>query len=495
MNFGIKKLDSLIIKSFLGPFIVTFFIVLFVFLMQFFWLYMDDLIGKGLGAGLLLELMFYYSAALVPMALPLGILLAAIMTFGNLGENYELVAIKSAGISLFRFMRPLIIFITIVSVGAFFFSNYVIPKANLKAYSLLYDMRNKKPTMNIKPGIFNRGIGNFAIRVGSKSKDGVNIKDILIYDHSSGYGNNNVVAAESGRMFLSGDKRFLIFELNNGWRYEMKRDDTGSYEQQRMFFKQWNKVLDVSGFGFSRTKEELFNSNEEMMDVQKLSRNKDSVTKVINRDENEMVKNNGQYLSLQGLHGKTLREKIEKLEDEQKSSYTYREALLIAYPDSIRNDLVSRVINNAQSSFRYTSIFSTNKDINESRLNNISVEFHRKFTLSFACLLLFLIGAPLGAIIRKGGIGMPMVISVVFFVIYFIMSSTGEKLAKQGKLPVMQGMWLATALLLPIAILIMVQARNDSAVFKIETYKVWWERIKRFFSRKKLLAKDGAINQ
>ena len=491
MNIGIKKLDGLIVKSFLGPFIVTFFIVLFVFLMQFFWLYMDDLIGKGLGAGLLLELMFYYSAALVPMALPLGILLAAIMTFGNLGENYELVAIKSAGISLFRFMRPLIVFITLVAIGAFFFSNYVIPKANLKAYSLLYDMRNKKPTMNIKPGIFNRGIGNFAIRVGSKSKDGVNIKDILIYDHSSGFGNNNVVAAESGKMFLSGDKRFLVFELNNGWRYEVKKDDTGTYEQQRMFFKQWNKVLDVSGFGFSRTKEELFNNNEEMMDVQKLSRNKDSVTKIILRDQKDMIKNNGQYLSLQGLEGEKLRKKIVVLE-KKPSSMVYQQALITQYPDSFRNDLVSRIINNAQSSFRYTSIFSTNKDINESRLNNISVEFHRKFTLSFACLLLFLIGAPLGAIIRKGGIGMPMVISVVFFVIYFIMSSTGEKLAKQGKLPVMQGMWLATAVLLPIAILIMVQARNDSTVFKIETYKQLWDNLKRFMSRKKTKMGDAS---
>src|SRR5690606_15923868 len=275
-----KKLDKLLRKSFLGPFVVTFFIVLFILLMQFFWLYMDGLIGKGLPTSLLLELMAYWSATLVTMAMPLGILLASIMTFGNLGESYELVAVKSSGISLFRFMRPLTIVILCIVGGMILFSNYVIPKANLKALSLLYDMRNKKPTMSIKPGMFNKDLGNFVIRVGSKSDDGISIKDVLIYDHTNSKANNNLVAAEQGKMYLSKDKRFLIFELFDGWRYQFAQDDSGTYEQQRMYFKQWSKVVDVSAFNFNRSKEEMFKSNEEMMDISLLNDNIDSTRRL-----------------------------------------------------------------------------------------------------------------------------------------------------------------------------------------------------------------------
>ena len=251
---GIKKLDLLILRSFIGPFLVTFFIVLFVFVMQSFWLYMDELLGKGFNLLLIMELLFYWGCYLTPQALPLGILLASIMTFGNLGENYELVAIKSSGISLFRFMRPLTILMLILSVAAFLFNNYVIPVTNLKTFSLLYDMRNQKPALNIRPGIFNRDIDGYAIRVGQKDPDGQHISDIMIYDHTERRGNNNVVAARSGRMYPSPDRRSLIFELRDGWRYE-ESNDKGDHEQTRMHFQQWNKVFDLSKFAFSRTRD------------------------------------------------------------------------------------------------------------------------------------------------------------------------------------------------------------------------------------------------
>lgn len=481
MNLGIKKLDKLILKSFMGPYVVTFFIVLFVFLMQFFWLYMDDLIGKGLSIQLILELMIYMAATLVPMAMPLGILLASIMTFGALGENYELVAIKSSGISLFRFLRPLTIFIIGVVIGMFLFSNYIIPKANLKAYSLLYDMRNKKPTMSIKPGVFNRGLGNFVIRIGSKSEDGSTITDVLIYDHSRGGGNNNVVAAEKGKMYLSNDKRFLVFELTNGWRYEFKKDADGLYEQQRMFFKKWNKVIDVSSFGFSRTREDLFKTSEEMQDIAMLNESIDSTNKLIQKDLNELKKSTGYYISLykKDSNLKQLNHKIDEAMKSDKPVYT--KDLISRFTREERNDVANKVINNAQSIQRYLSINATNNDINYTKLNQYNMQWHKKFTYAFACLVLFLIGAPMGAIIRKGGLGLPMVISILFFVVYFILSSTGEKLAKQGKMPALEGMWLATACLMPIAIIILIQARNDSPIFKKEAYINIWRKIKSIF--------------
>ena len=481
MNLGIKKLDKLILKSFMGPYVVTFFIVLFVFLMQFFWLYMDDLIGKGLSIQLILELMVYMAATLVPMAMPLGILLASIMTFGALGENYELVAIKSSGISLFRFLRPLTIFIIGVVIGMFLFSNYIIPKANLKAYSLLYDMRNKKPTMSIKPGVFNRGLGNFVIRIGSKSEDGSTITDVLIYDHSRGGGNNNVVAAEKGKMYLSNDKRFLVFELTNGWRYEFKKDSDGLYEQQRMFFKKWNKVIDVSSFGFSRTREDLFKTSEEMQDIVMLNESIDSTNRLIQKDRNELKKSTGYYLSLYKKDAQ-LKQFEHKIEEAMKSDKpVYTKDLISRFTREERNDVANKVINNAQSIQRYLSINATNNDINYTKLNQYNMQWHKKFTYAFACLVLFLIGAPMGAIIRKGGLGLPMVISILFFVVYFILSSTGEKLAKQGKMPALEGMWLATACLMPIAIIILIQARNDSPIFKKEAYINIWRKIKGIF--------------
>ena len=233
----IKKLDILILRSFIGPFIVTFFVTLFVLVMQFFWLYMDELIGKGLGTWMIVQLLFYMSTTMVPLALPLGILLASIMTFGNMGENFELVAIKSAGISLLRFMRPLLLFIILIGGLAFLFNNNVIPFANLKALSLLYDLRNSKPALNIRAGQFNKDIKDYSIRVGEKDNDGKTIRNVLIYDHTSGMGNEKVVVAKEGEMIPSPDKQYLIFRLKDGWRYEEQVDNSQGqvYKQIRMY--------------------------------------------------------------------------------------------------------------------------------------------------------------------------------------------------------------------------------------------------------------------
>lgn len=445
---------------------------------------MDDLIGKGLPMPIIAELMTYMSATLVTMAMPLGILLASIMTFGSLGESYELVAVKSSGISLFRFMRPLTIFVITIVGGMFLFSNYVIPEANLKAFSLLYDIRNQKPTMSIKPGVFNQEIGSFAIRVGAKSKDGATIKDVLIYDHTNTRSNNNVIIAKEGKMFLSNDKRFLVFELKDGWRYEIKKDDSGRYDQQRMYFKFWSKVIDVSSFSFSRTKEDLFKTNEEMMDFKLLTVNIDSMKRSQGKEFIQLQRNAGSFLSLyrNDSLGKSLTLKTNEYakKDTAKVKNT---PIINAFPDSIKSVLAERVISNAESLGRYADVYKTNEEISDRRIRDFQMERHKKFTLAFACLVLFLVGAPMGAIVRKGGLGMPAVISISFFVVYFVLSTTGEKLAKQGQLSPFAGMWLATFVLLPIAIWVMIQARNDSPVFKTEAYLALLKRLKRFLER------------
>lgn len=482
MNWKLKKLDELILKGFTGPFLVTFFLVLFAFTLQFYWLYMDELIGKGLGVSLTLQLMLYMAATLVPVALPLGILLAAIMTFGSFGENFELVAIKSSGISLFRFMRPLIVAVAVLSIAAFFFNNYVIPVATLKSYSLLYDMRNQRPTMNIKEGIFNNEIDNFSIRVGKKDEDGKRIYDIIIYDHSSGKKNNNVLIAKEGKMYASDNGKGLVFELKDGWRYEENAAEDGQ-EQVRMHFDKWFKVFDLSGFSFTRTKEELFKGNEEMMTVNQLGNNIDKIKERKQTAIDDVQRYVNPYFSFaeQKKEDSILKEQLKT--DVPKPVISYDSAFVSHVPKEQRNKVTASVENNLNSMKRLISISASDMDLQNIKMQSSKILWHEKFTLSFACILLFLIGAPLGAIIRKGGLGMPVVIAVCFFVIYFIISSTGKKLAQQGVVSPWYGMWIATLILLPIAVVIMVSARNDSPIFNKEWYYRWGQRIRKIFKK------------
>jgi lipopolysaccharide export system permease protein len=485
----IKKLDILIIRSFIGPFIVTFFVSLFVLVMQFFWLYMDELIGKGLGIWMILKLLFYMSATMVPMALPLGILLASIMTFGNMGENFELVAIKSAGISLLRFMRPLLFFIMMTGGLAFLFNNNIIPVANLKALSLLYDLRNSKPTLNIRAGQFNRDIENYAIRVGEKDKDGRTIRGILIYDHTSGYGNDNVVLANEGVMIPATGKQYLIFRLKDGWRYEEAIGSGGrrGHDQTRMHFKKWDKVFDLSSFKLSRTNEDLFKGAYQMMNIRQLNQGIDS----INRYKSKLSGNVESYLSPYLRLITNSDEKKQLFADLKKmpaSSRKYKSSLLQLIPPDQRQKTVQFATGHVRNSKGLLDITASDKRIQSENALKFNVEWHRKFTLSFACVLLFLIGAPLGAIIRKGGLGMPLVIAISFFILFHIMSITGEKLAKSGALVPWIGMWMATAMLLPIAFFLINAARKDSSIFTKELYGRWWKAIGSLWVRRKAIA-------
>ncbi len=440
---------------------------------------MDDLIGKGLGIWMILQLLFYMSTTMVPLALPLGILLASIMTFGNMGENFELVAIKSSGISLLRFMRPLLLLILLIGTFAFFFNNNIIPVANLKALSLLYDLRNSKPTLNIRAGQFNNDIEGYSIRVGSKDKDGHTIRDIIIYDQSSELGNDKVVLAKQGEMIPSPDKQFLIFRLKDGWRYEEGATVNGAqnYDQIRMHFKQWDKVFDLSSFRLTRTNESYFRGAYQMMDVKQLSEGIDSLQKSRSKIVNEVGGYVYPFVTWYAV-GKDKDSLVNKLERNKQVAQKYRSSFLELAKDSLKQKMLEQTVNNARNVKSMLDLVANDNKLQTENYLKYKVEWHRKFTLSFACVLLFLIGAPLGAIIRKGGLGMPLVIAVGFFVIFHITSITGEKLARAGSVPSWIGMWMATGMLLPIAFFLINQARNDSPIFNKDWYLRIWTRIK-----------------
>ncbi len=476
----IKKLDILIIRSFIGPFIVTFFVSLFVLVMQFFWLYMDELIGKGIGIWPILQLLIYMSTTLVPLALPLSILLASIMTFGDMGENFELVAIKSSGISLLRFMRPLVIFMIFVAGTAFIFSNNVIPVANLKALSLLYDVRNSKPTLNIRPDQFNNEIHGFSIRVGSKDEDGNTIHDVMIYDHNDMAGNTKLILAKEGQMIASPDKQSLIFKLKDGWRYEEGYNHgINDMTQTRMHFAHWDKVFDLSSFKFTRTNEDMFKNAYQMMNVSQLSTTIDSLRRYKTRVFTTVGTGIAPYITYNNTSKES--KQITTTIKQKGHIRTYDSSFLQLVPDSSRVAVLQTAANNLHSFKSLMDINSLDKMLQQENFIKYDIEWHKKFTLSFACILLFLIGAPLGAIIRKGGLGMPLIIAIIFFMLFYVLNIVGEKLAKAGSVIPCIGMWMSTILLLPIALFLINSARNDSRIFTKELYLKIFQFFKNIF--------------
>ncbi|NCX94870.1 MAG: YjgP/YjgQ family permease, partial [Chitinophagia bacterium] len=456
---------------------------------QFFWLYMDELIGKGVDMITILTLMVYIAATLVPLALPLGLLLSSIMTFGNMGESYELVAIKSAGISLFRFIRPLFWFIVLLTFVAFFFNNNVIPIANLKALSLLYDVRNSKPTLEIKPDRFNNDIKGFSIRVGSKDPDGQTIHDVLIYDHTDLVGNNKIITAKEGKMIPTPDKQALIFRLKDGWRYEEGYENgtrNKDLSQTRMHFEEWDKVFDLSAFNFTRTSQEMFKNAFQMMDVKQLHDAMDS----LKRTHAAGFKNVSSYLSpyyTLGMENRSDTELQARKLNATAPPKIMDSGFIKLVPPSKRLLVVQNVCNNIRNVKTNLDNCSLLEMLQRENLSKFGVEFHKKFALSFACILLFLIGAPLGAIIRKGGIGLPLVFAVVFFITFHMLNITGEKLVKSNTLPPWGGMWMSTFLLMPIAIWLTFTARNDSQIFNKDWYLRILLRLQSLISKKPIV--------
>lgn len=666
----LKKLDLLIIKAFIGPFIATFFITLFVLVLQFFWLYIDDIVGKGVDMLTVARLITYVSATLVPLALPLAVLLSSIMTFGNLGETFELIAIKSAGISILRFMRPIGFVSLLVCYIAFLFNNSIIPVANLKMNTLKYDIIMSKPAFDIKEGVFYDKIDGYVIKIGKKEKDDSTIRNVVIYEQNNAGLQDDIIVAEKGKMIVTPDKRNLAFILQNGWTYREKGDrQTANTEFVRMGFSEYKKVLDLSSFKMNKTEDSAFKNNYQMLTMTQLGRNIDSLEKLNNNyvqrvtiDLNSNLKfpkyldttgwadiekmppllaakgdspalyskylvrgprpltrsaaqttpsagntPMAQTLTPQVLAAQRLAKRADSIrlvtyrKDSLKMAATRKAAALkfaatrkadsirlatsrradsirlaAAYkkdtlnlaktnpgkldsirlaaarariiarnahnrdsargvspasvaaaaatravattaspdtaglakrkkdsalakaeaakpkpitfydllPDSAKSTVLDRAINNINSvkigldqpSYLYES------EQNDLRLHQIA--WHEKLTLSVACLVMFLIGAPLGSIIRKGGIGMPLVIAVVFFVIFFLLNNFGKKFVKQDVLTPIGGMWMATYVLTPIGLFLVYKALHDSQLFNKEFYFRIIKKIRHLLQRK-----------
>src|SRR5690606_29217927 len=458
-----KKIHFLILQAFIRPFMVCFCIVLFVLLMLFLFKYIDDLIGKGFEWYVLMELIGYQCAVQLSMALPLSMLLSSIMTFGNLGESYELVAIKAAGYSLRKAMTPLIFLVALFAGGSFLFSDYILPVVNLKMGSLLWDVRNKKADFLIKPGIFNNSIPGYSIRARSKSEDGTILYDLMIYDHRSGNSASNVLLAKEGFMQNSADNNYMILRLKDGVRYEESRAKNAKrYDPRQQFtrfrFKETEQKFDMEAFQMKRTDESLFKTHHSMLNLKQLKLytdsnrlQMDSVSRIVFME----TKNYVSYLSSYYRDPKVKPAPIKGFND----------FLQDYVPADQRRSIISNALGQAQ---QLNNIFEmkdpefrtyVDKDI------RYHIEFHRKFTLAVSCLLLFAIGAPLGAIIRKGGLGLPVVVAIIFFLIYHIISTMAEKAAKDGSMDPLIGMWMAVIVLTPLAIFLTYKSTTDSALF------------------------------
>jgi lipopolysaccharide export system permease protein len=474
----VKKLYLLILRSYTGPALATFFIVVFVLLMQFLWRYVDELVGKGLEWNIILQLMFYASFTFVPMALPISILLASLMTFGNLGERYELVAMKAAGISLRKVMMPLGLFSLLISIGAFYYSNIIFPYANLKFRSTLYDVRQKKLSLNIRDGIFYSGLQGFVIRIGKKDPDGITIRKVMIYDHTQFQGNTKLVMADSGRMQQTVDGNYLLLTLFNGSNYEEKSStDNQKIPFQRTAFTSEVIKFDLSQFKMTRSDDEFFKNAYYMLNVHQLAYASDSLGIEVDKQISGLRNSLMSYYT--NFTRTKLTDSIIETLPPAKATVSF-EKRAVADKKTIASYALG-MARNAKSSFEYNRQMVKEKVELKARYD---IEWHRKFTLSFACFALFLIGAPLGAIIRKGGLGMPLVISVLLFVAYHVISFTGEKAVRSAVTDPWRGMWMSTMIFLPVGIFLAYKAANDSNIMDAESYKLFIKTLINKFKKK-----------
>jgi len=605
-----KKLDLLIIKAFVGPFIATFFITLFVLVLQFFWLYIDDVVGKGIDALTVGRLVLYLSATLVPLALPLAVLLSSIMTLGNLGETFELIAIKAAGISLLRFMRPLFFVSILLTIIAFYFNNNILPIANLKMNTLKYDIIVTKPAFDIKEGVFYDRITGFVIKIGKKEKDDSTIRDVVIYEQN-GTQQDNVIIADSGKMVVTPDKQSLLFILKAGSRYQEKANGAVNGSQlMRMSFRQYKKVMDLSSFKMNKTDDSTFKHNYQMLTLFQLGHAIDSINKAndgyvkraavqVNNsmkfsawldstgwEKIESDTSGSRFLmsaawatdsirkawtaarhardsvdKAQAVRDKATADALKKATADAAKKATADSAKAAAaptattpahptagnvplkgrpptvtsspghptamtpavrpvipipggqainrlsrlkeppppgfddlLPDSVRISVMEHAntaINNAKVSIDQPVMLYDNE---LSNLRQHQIAWHEKITLAVAVLVMFLIGAPLGSIIRKGGIGLPLVFAVIFFVIFFLLNNFGKKFVKEGVMGPIGGMWLATYVLTPIGLFLTYKALNDSQLFNKEFYHRISRKIRSLINKWKKAQKISESN-
>lgn len=442
--------------------------------MQFIWLWVDEMLGKGIEGLVIVEFLFYASSNMVPLALPLAVLLASIMTFGNLGEHFELVSFKAAGISLQRVMRPLALLMVFISFGAFLFSDYIIPVANLKFYSLLHDIRNKKPAVNIKSGVFYNEIEGYTIRVMDKDRmeDGDEmLKDVMIYNHSNSIGNRKLTVADSAIMKMADDESYFSILLFYGTDYHDNAETTVNkvYPLSRFSFDENLIRIDLDGFSFNRTDEDAFKHDYRLYNLKQLDSGIDSLMR-----SNEIhIKEFTALISKNYLFNNTIYNGKLDVGEIPKNRLEYMNNLNAGEIDQV----YSIAINNMRTNKGRSSAAATQIEIKRRDALRMKIEWHRKYAFSLACFIMFLIGAPLGAIVKKGGLGMPVVISIIFFVIFWITSITGEKMAKEDLLEPYEGMWMASALLLPLGLFFTYKATKDSDMFNFAAHAAFFGKL------------------
>jgi lipopolysaccharide export system permease protein len=480
---AVKKIDRFVLKSFIGPLIFTFFIVLIILILQFLWMYVDELAGKGLEIKILAELLFQFSLTFVPTAFPLAILLASLMTFGNMGEFSELTALKSSGIPLQRIMKPLMILVAFVCIFSFFFSNNVLPYSIRKSRTLLYDIRRKRPELNIQAGTFYNGIEGFSIKITNKDPVTNRLDKLLFYDHRARNGNTSVTYADSGYMKITPDETGMIITLYNGNSYneiEEKNVNVNSrkFPLRRDYFKEQTIVISLSGFDLERSQLDLFKSNSAVLNISELTYFIDSL------NTNYKARISAFFTEFTDLRFKNDRyfmPPVNKTADTTTTAINHVFNTWVVFdslPSTTKVMVLNKAIESVKSGSNYIAqkIETLHNDIKN--IKRYEVDWNKKLTMSFACLVFFFIGAPLGAIIRKGGLGTPAVISILFFVVYYVISISGEKFVEEALISTFAGMWAASYILLPIGIFLTYKATSDSVIMNVDTYISFVRKIK-----------------
>lgn len=561
-----KKIDKLVLDAFIGPFLITFFVVVFILLNINMLKYFDDIIGKGLDLPILGELFFYFAIFTVPTAMPLAVLLSSLIAFGNLGEHFELTAIKSAGISLVRVLRPIFFFVLVLTALAFYANNNLVPKAALEAYSLLYDIKQKKPALDLREGAFYNGIDDISIKVDQKfPKDEAALKNVIVYDHRDNDGNTKVTVADSGRMYTILNERYLKFELFDGYDYRegagdgrelgaRKPKDDQSLSRTR--FSKMQMVFDLSSFQLQTTDKRWFQGNRIMRNLTELDTDIDSVkTQILNQKLNHylyrptyfnyLMKKDTLIMPLEIYRQKLRRDSLARLPYRDKMnrdtsgvkpeiSEAKKDSMAAARVQAITQNsttrverkappkvsksptakskpVVAKVVPDSVKRAKIDSIFNApvNRDLVQSATNQarqiksqimnanttidtyekeqivFEIQWHKILASSFACIAMFLIGAPLGAIIKKGGLGVPFLVSILFFIVYYVVTMQGEKLAKQGSVSVAAGVWVADVVLFMIGLIFLRQARVDARLFEADFYSVIADKIRSWIAQRK----------
>ena len=492
------------LKTFLPLFMMTFFICLFIVMMQFLWKYIDELVGKGLSVDLIAELFFYAAMSLVPLALPLSLLLASLMTFGNLGEHFELTAMKSSGISLLTVMKPLTVLVALVSVGAFFFQNYVQPQSQVKMWTLLFSMRQKSPTLDIPEGAIYSQIPGYNLYVKQKNPESDMLYGILIYDVSTSSVYPRIVAADSGKLTMNAAKTHLILSLNHGNWYEdlatgtTMSNELGSEMYRREAFKSKEIVIPYDD-NFTRMDDETMRQQYIGKNITELRQTIDSVSQRVDSTGNEV----GREMRAEPVVGMPTsrydyvagKMKPVPIKPVKLNRPVDFDSIFASLPSATQQVMIAEAISNLKMKKQNYEFRSYMMEDDNFTIRRHNIELQKKFTLSLACLIFFFIGAPLGAIIRKGGLGTPIVISVLLFIVYYVFDNSGYKLARDGRWPVWQGVWLSSAVLLPLGIFLTKKAIDDSAVFNADAYRNFFRRLLGLHQSRHLMLKEVVIEE